>query len=80
MAASGGGGVRPLTYGLCKGGKHNVETPPPKQMTFLISLGLFLIAAIIHYGHVAIPYAHNGFTIRLIGYLVLLAGNLLEGV
>ena len=56
-----------------------LKLTPPKQVTFLVSIALALIAAIIHYAHVAIPFAHSGFTILFIGYVVLLAGNLLEG-
>ena len=57
-----------------------LQLTPPKRVTFFISVALALVAAIIHYAHVAIPYAHSGFTILFIGYLVLLTGNLLEGV
>jgi hypothetical protein len=53
---------------------------PPKQVTFFISVAVAIVAAVIHYGNVSIPYAHSGFTILLIGYLVLLAGNVLDGV
>jgi hypothetical protein len=53
---------------------------PPKQLTFLISVAIAVIAAIIHYVPVSIPYAHSGFTLLLIGYLVLVAGNVLDGV
>jgi hypothetical protein len=53
---------------------------PPKLMTFYISVAVAIIAAIIHYAHIDIPYVHSGFTILLIGYLVLIAGNVLEGV
>jgi hypothetical protein len=35
---------------------------------------------IIHYAHLSIPLVHSGFVILLIGYLVLLAGNLLRGM
>ncbi|MGI8725450.1 MAG: hypothetical protein ACR2J1_08905 [Methyloceanibacter sp.] len=45
-----------------------------------ISVAVAIVAAVIHYGNVSIPYAHSGFTILLIGYLVLLAGNVLDGV
>jgi hypothetical protein len=57
-----------------------MQLTPPKQVTFIISIALGLIAAIIHYGHIAIPYAHSGFTILFVGYVVLVAGNMLEGV
>jgi uncharacterized protein YbaA (DUF1428 family) len=39
-----------------------------------------LIAAIIHYAHLAVPYVHSGFTLLLVGFLVLAAGNLVRGV
>ena len=53
---------------------------PPKQVTLFISVAVAIVAAVIHYGNVSIPYSHSGFTILLIGYLVLLAGNVLDGV
>jgi hypothetical protein len=40
-----------------------------------------IIAVILHYAHIAIPHVtHSNFVTLLIGYLVLLAGNVLEGV
>jgi uncharacterized protein YbaA (DUF1428 family) len=39
-----------------------------------------LIAAIIHYAHLAVPYVHSGFTLLLVGFLVLAAGNVLRGL
>jgi hypothetical protein len=53
---------------------------PPKQLTFWISVVIAAIAVLIHYGHFDIPHIHSGFVILLVGYLVLLAGNRLEGV
>jgi hypothetical protein len=53
---------------------------PPKQVTFFISIAVAVIAVIIHYAHVDIPHVHSGFVILLIGYLLLVAGNVLEGV
>ena len=51
------------------------------RRSYHAKLGLhFAIAVIIHYANVPIPYVHSGFVILLIGYLVLLAGNVLEGV
>ena len=52
-------------------------TPP--TVTY-ISVTLAAIAAAVHYAHVPIPYTHSGFTLLFVGYVVLLAGNLLEGV
>ena len=53
---------------------------PPKQLTFFISVAIAVLAAVIHYVPVSIPFAHSGFTVLLIGYLALLAGNVLDGV
>jgi hypothetical protein len=53
---------------------------PPKHVTFYISVALAIIAVIIHYAHPNIPNVHSGFVILLIGYLVLVAGNALDGV
>jgi hypothetical protein len=53
---------------------------PPKHVTFFISVVLAIIAVIIHYAKIDIPHVHSGFVILLIGYLVLLAGNVLDGV
>ena len=54
---------------------------PPKQITFFISVALFIIAVVLRY----LAYRGNspihtgGYLVLLIGYLVLLAGNVLEG-
>ena len=53
---------------------------PPKQLTFFISVAIAVVAAVIHYVPISIPHVHSGFTLLLIGYLVLLAGNVLDGV
>jgi hypothetical protein len=53
---------------------------PPKQVTFFISIAVAVIAVIIHYAHVDIPHVHSGFVILLVGFLVLVAGNVLDGV
>ena len=58
-----------------------LELSAPKNITFIISAVIALIAAVIHYAHIAVPYvAHSGFTLLLVGYLVLAAGNMLRGV
>ena len=57
-----------------------LQLTPPKTVTFLVSVILAAIAAIIHYADVLIPYTHSGFSILFAGYAALLAGNLLEGV
>ena len=48
---------------------------PPKHVTFFISIAVAIIAVIIHYAKIDIPHVHSGFVILLIGYLVLVAGN-----
>ena len=54
---------------------------PPNQVTFLISVVIAVIAAILHHTHIAIPHVtQTNFVTLLIGYLVLLVGNLFEGV
>ena len=39
-----------------------------------------LIASIIHYANLSVPYVTTGFTILLVGFLVLAAGNVLRGL
>ena len=46
----------------------------PKVITFSVSVVIALIAAIIHYAHL------SGFTLLLVGFLVLAAGNVLRGL
>jgi len=54
---------------------------PPNRITFIISVVIAATAVILHYANIAIPHVtHTNFVILLIGYLVLLAGNLLERV
>jgi hypothetical protein len=53
---------------------------PPRHVTFLISVAVAVIAVIIHYANIDIPRVHSGFVILLVGYLVLVAGNVLDGV
>jgi hypothetical protein len=52
----------------------------PKVITFITSIIIALIALVIHCAHIQIPHVHSGFVILLVGYLVLVAGNLLKGV
>jgi len=58
-----------------------LELSAPKNITFVISVIIAVVAAVIHYAHLNVPYvAHSGFTLLLVGYLVLAAGNVLRGV
>ncbi len=57
-----------------------IELTPPKQVTFLISVLVAIFAALVHWGVIPIPQLYSGFTVLLIGYLILLAGNVVRGV
>jgi hypothetical protein len=58
-----------------------LELTAPKNVTFIISVALAVIAAVLHYANIPIPgVTHSGFVILLLGYLVLLAGNVFRGV
>ena len=57
---------------------------PPKQMTFLISVLLAIAAVVVRYlaykGVVLPPmFLAKGFLLLLVAYLVLAAGNMVEG-
>lgn len=54
---------------------------PPTKLTFILSVILVILALLVRYAHVSIPVvgAHV-FETLLIGYLVLLAGNLFRGI
>jgi hypothetical protein len=62
------------------GGQMKFELSAPRIITFIISVVIAVIAALIHYAHISIPQVHSGFAVLLVGYLVLAAGNLLRGV
>jgi hypothetical protein len=55
------------------------ELTPPRQATFIISVVLAVVATVIHYAGIPNPITYSGFVILLLGYLVLLAGNLIRG-
>ena len=57
-----------------------IELSAPRTITFIISVVIALIAAVIHYAHLDIPGVHSGFTLLLVGYLVLAAGNVLRNL
>lgn len=56
------------------------ELSAPKVITFVVSAVLVLLAAAIHYAHIDVPLTRTGFSILLVGYLVLAAGNLFRNV
>ena len=53
---------------------------PPKQLTLLVSLLLAIFACLIHWLHIAVTPFHSGFVVLVLGYLVLLAGNVFRDV
>jgi len=53
---------------------------PPKQVTLLVSLILAIFACLVHWLDFAVPPLKTGFVILLLGYVVLLAGNLFRDV
>jgi hypothetical protein len=53
---------------------------PPKQVTLLISVLIAIFAALVHWHVIPLPQLHTGFSVLGIGYLLLLAGNLLRGL
>jgi hypothetical protein len=53
---------------------------PPTQLTLLVSLLLAIFAALVHYVPLPVPHLHTGFTVLMLGYLVLLAGNVFRGL
>ena len=56
-----------------------LDLSAPKVITFSIAVVVALIASIIHYAHLSVPYVTTGFTL-LVGFLVLAAGNVLRGL
>jgi ABC-type uncharacterized transport system permease subunit len=57
---------------------------PPTQFTLLISVGLAILAVVLmvlrHLGFELPVVGNQPFATLLVGYLVLLAGNLFEGI
>jgi hypothetical protein len=57
------------------------QLTPPAQITLLISVVLAILALILRFSGVEIPVVGtHPFATLMIGYLVLLAGNLFEGI
>ncbi len=55
---------------------------PPTVFIFLISLVLVVLAVISHLGIVAIPFKfpNQNFWLAVIGYVILMIGNLVRGL
>ena len=57
-----------------------LDLSAPKVVTFATAVVIALIAAIIHYAHLSVPYMHTGCSLLLVGFLILAAGNVLRGL
>jgi hypothetical protein len=69
--------------GLARGSNTMFQLTPPTQMTFYISVAAAIVAVVLRvlvYSGVATPFHTGGFLVLLIGYLILIAGNLSKGV
>ncbi len=54
---------------------------PPTRLTFIVSVILVVLALLVRYAHFSIPVVSTHvFETLLVGYLVLLAGNLIRGL
>ena len=54
---------------------------PPTRLTFMASMILVTLTLLVRYAHVSIPVVSaHVFETLLIGYLVLLVGNLFSGL
>jgi hypothetical protein len=53
---------------------------PPTQLTLIISLLIAIFACLVHWLHIAVPPFETGFVVLVVGYLVLLAGNVFRGL
>jgi hypothetical protein len=58
-----------------------LELSAPKNVTFIVSVVLALVAVVVHFAKVDLPILPTqGFVILLLGYLVLAAGNVVRGM
>jgi hypothetical protein len=57
-----------------------LELSAPKVITVIVSAVIALVAAVTHYAHIELPFSRTGFTLLLVGYLVLAAGNVFRNV
>jgi hypothetical protein len=57
------------------------ELTAPRKVTFIISVILAVVAVVVHFANIELPiFPTHGFMILLLGYLVIIAGNVLRGV
>ncbi len=57
-----------------------LDLSAPKVITFIVSVVFALVAVVIHYAHINVPFTTTGFSILLLAYAVLAAGNVLRDV
>jgi hypothetical protein len=58
-----------------------LELSAPKNVTFIVSVVLALVAVVVHFAKVDLPILPTqGFVILLLGYLLLAAGNVVRGL
>jgi hypothetical protein len=58
----------------------NWPLTPPRQITLIVSLLIAIFASLVHWLHLFSPPLHSGFSVLLLGYLVLLAGNIFKDI
>jgi hypothetical protein len=49
-----------------------LDLSAPKVITFIASVVLALVAVVVHYTRIEVPFTHSGFSILLVGYALLL--------
>ena len=57
-----------------------IDLSAPRTITFIASVALALVAVIIHYAHISVPFTRTGFSILLVAYAALAAGNVFRDV
>ena len=58
----------------------SVATSISMPVDFVASVIVAIVALVIHYTHLSIPHVLSGFVVLLIGYLILVVGNLVPGI
>jgi predicted membrane chloride channel (bestrophin family) len=57
-----------------------LDLSAPRVITFIASVVIALAAVVVHYAHIAVPFSRTGFTILLVAYALLAAGNVFRDV
>lgn len=71
----------PQSRGKNSKGEIVMNLSAPTLPVFLVSVVLAIVALLVHYAGVSIPWASkHSFEVLLIGYAALLAGNLFKGI